>query len=57
MWKTKSCSRCGGDIFIDKDMDGWYGLCIQCGDRTELKPVVIDKKLFVEKKHLVATEK
>jgi hypothetical protein len=31
IWKFKSCSRCGGDIFIDRDVDGWYEQCLQCG--------------------------
>ena len=37
MWKTKSCPRCGGDTFIDNDMDGWYEQCLQCGYRSELE--------------------
>ncbi len=39
MWKFKSCPRCGGDFFIDKDGDGWYKQCLQCGFRQELKPL------------------
>lgn len=31
MWKFRSCPRCGGDIFIDRDADGWYKECLQCG--------------------------
>ena len=57
MWKTKSCPRCGGDIFIDKDMDGWYGQCIQCGYRSELKPIVIAKKTPGDNKLPVTTAK
>ncbi|MFC2022247.1 hypothetical protein ACFLTR_03440 [Chloroflexota bacterium] len=37
MWKFKSCPRCGGDVFIDRDLDGWYELCLQCSHRSELK--------------------
>ncbi len=40
MWKPKSCPRCRGDIFIDRDMDGWYEQCLQCSYRSELKSVV-----------------
>ncbi len=31
VWKLKSCMRCRGDIYIDKDYDGWYEHCLQCG--------------------------
>ena len=36
-WKLKSCSRCGGDLFIDRDMDGWFEQCLQCSYRRELR--------------------
>ncbi|MFC1592640.1 hypothetical protein ACFL4C_01345 [Candidatus Omnitrophota bacterium] len=36
-WKVKGCPRCRGDVFIDKDMDGWYEQCLQCSYRHELK--------------------
>ena len=39
MWKPKSCPRCGGDMFIDSDMDGWYEQCLQCSHRYELKKI------------------
>lgn len=31
MWRFKACPRCGGDNFIDRDRDGWYEQCLQCG--------------------------
>ena len=31
-WELKSCPRCGGDLFIEKDLDSnWYEQCLQCG--------------------------
>ena len=30
-WKLKECPRCGGDIFMDIDENGWLGHCLQCG--------------------------
>ena len=36
-WKFKSCPRCGGDVFMDKDQDGWYEQCLQCAYRHELQ--------------------
>ncbi len=30
-WKLKSCPRCGGDLFIENDIDrNWYEQCLQC---------------------------
>jgi ribosomal protein S27AE len=37
VWKTKSCPRCAGDLFIYQDMDGWYEQCLQCSFERELK--------------------
>ncbi len=37
MWKFKGCPRCAGDVFIEKDLDGWYEQCLQCSYRSELK--------------------
>ena len=36
-WKLKSCPRCGGDVFIARDLDGWCEQCLQCSYRSELK--------------------
>ena len=35
-WKLKTCIRCGGDLFIDRDTDGWFEECLQCGNSREL---------------------
>ena len=35
-WELKSCSRCGGDLFIDRDADGWFEQCLQCSHRRAL---------------------
>ena len=28
---TKGCKRCGGDLFLEREDDGLYLACIQCG--------------------------
>ncbi len=33
VWRLKNCPRCGGDTFIDCDVDGWCEKCLQCGNR------------------------
>lgn len=30
MWRTKSCPRCGGDIFIDVEDNALFDHCLQC---------------------------
>ncbi len=36
MWKLRSCPKCGGDMFIDKDIYGWYEKCLQCSHQHDL---------------------
>jgi hypothetical protein len=37
-WKLNSCSRCNGDMFIEKELYyGWYEQCIMCGYTNELR--------------------
>lgn len=31
MWRFKSCTRCNGDMFLNKDTEGWHEQCLQCG--------------------------
>ncbi len=47
MWKLKSCPRCRGDIFIAKDLDGWFEQCLQCSYRRELKGIAEYKRFPV----------
>ena len=47
MWKLKNCPRCKDDMFINKDMDGWYEQCLQCSCRYELKELAKFKEQLV----------
>jgi DNA-directed RNA polymerase subunit M/transcription elongation factor TFIIS len=49
MWRFKSCPKCGGDVYIDKDQYGWFEHCLQCGYIGQLKSVVEAKEQQVEK--------
>jgi reverse gyrase len=40
IWKMGACPRCGGDLFLDKDIDGWCESCLQCGHYREQKQLV-----------------
>ena len=37
MWKLSKCPRCGGNIFLDIDIDGWFEECLQCSYRHDLE--------------------
>jgi len=39
-WKFRGCPRCQGDIFIDRDLDGWHEQCLQCSYNHELRDIV-----------------
>jgi len=36
----KRCPKCGGNIFLDKDLYGWYEQCLQCSHTSYLDTVV-----------------
>ncbi len=40
MWRLKGCPKCKGDIFLEKDIDGWYERCLQCGYNRDLETIV-----------------
>ncbi|MDP3878938.1 MAG: hypothetical protein Q8Q07_01355 [Dehalococcoidales bacterium] len=44
MWKLKNCPRCQGDLFVDRDIDGWYAQCLQCSYRRDLKAIAEKSK-------------
>ena len=48
-WRIKGCPRCGGDVFIDKDLNGWYEQCLQCSYRSELKSLTGLKKQPIQR--------
>lgn len=35
-WKLKSCPRCNGDTFIEREIDGWIERCLLCGYSRDL---------------------
>jgi hypothetical protein len=45
MWKLKTCPRCQGDLFVDKDLDGWFQQCLQCGYRREMRAIAETKPI------------
>lgn len=40
VWKLKSCPRCSGDLFIQRETDGWYEECLLCGYQRDISGLV-----------------
>ena len=40
MWRLKGCPKCHGDVFLEKDINGWYERCLQCGYNRDTIPLV-----------------
>ena len=60
MWKFKGCPKCRGDVFVEKDFDGWYEVCLQGGYSLDLPSIVEVRRQPVRKKKrraLVGTAK
>jgi DNA-directed RNA polymerase subunit M/transcription elongation factor TFIIS len=49
MWRFKGCPKCGGDLFVDYDMVGWYEECLQCGYLHDLRTRLEVKEQKTEK--------
>ena len=41
VWKLKSCPRCSGDLFIQRETDGWYEECLLCGYQRDVSDLVV----------------
>jgi len=54
MWKFKSCPKCGGDIWFDRDQYGSYMECLQCGSLLEIELINKEEKV-ASKKQLVSS--
>jgi len=56
MCKVKSCPRCGGNMFVDRDIYGWYEKCLQCGYCYELRGLdEFEQSIERKDKRLVGT--
>jgi len=34
------CPKCGGNLFLDRDLYGWYEQCLQCSYTGDLEAVI-----------------
>ena len=55
MWRLKGCPKCKGDIFLEKDINGWYERCLQCGYNQDLETLVEVKEQPSVRKRELAT--
>jgi hypothetical protein len=42
------CPKCGGNLYMDRDYNGWYEECLQCAYMKDLA-VVYQKEVKAEK--------
>ena len=40
IWKSKSSPRCAGDIFVQRELDGWYEECPACGYTRDISNLI-----------------
>jgi hypothetical protein len=38
------CPKCGGNLYLDRDYNGWYEQCLQCAYMRDLAVVFQGKK-------------
>jgi hypothetical protein len=42
------CPKCGGNLYLEKDYNGWYEECLQCGHMKDLA-IVYQRQAKTEK--------
>jgi hypothetical protein len=47
--KIKGCKRCGGDLFLERDAEGTYITCLQCGAAYAKRPAEPAPRVKLEK--------
>ncbi len=54
-WRLRSCPRCGGDLFVENDVDRrWLEQCLQCAYHREANSLGELYQFSSEKKTKVA---
>jgi len=56
-WKFRSCPRCGGDLFLDREIDNsWHEHCLQCSYRHELRNIEEFHSESVQRKSSIVSQ-
>ena len=42
------CPKCNGNLYLDRDYNGWYEQCLQCGYMKDLAVVFQNKKKLIK---------
>jgi hypothetical protein len=42
------CPKCGGNLYLEKDYNGWYEQCLQCGHMKDLAVIYQRQKKTVQ---------
>jgi DNA-directed RNA polymerase subunit M/transcription elongation factor TFIIS len=42
--KLNKCPKCGGYMFLDKDLDSWYAECLQCSYQLDLRSMAVSRQ-------------
>ena len=40
VWKLKSCPKCNGDLFLQREATGWNEVCLACGYRKDISNLI-----------------
>ncbi len=50
MWRLKGYPGCKGDMLVDRDLNGWYQSCVQCGYYGDLDSTIKTLEQHPERK-------
>jgi hypothetical protein len=53
--KLGTCPRCGGNLMLDRDFDGYNKTCLQCSFRISI-PILDEAEINSKKKELIIRE-
>jgi hypothetical protein len=54
--KLKGCRRCGGDIFLERDIEGSYLYCLQCSAVYFKRPALPYKQMRTRRSVTVSSQ-
>jgi hypothetical protein len=56
LYRFKSCPRCNGDVYLDRDEFSWYEQCLQCGFMNYMEKLIDLKKRSVSEEEAAAMQ-
>ena len=40
VWEVKNCPCCNGDLFVQREAEGWFECCLLCGYERDVSDLV-----------------